>query len=93
MASRHFSDEDLKALLGYIASNPAILFPTLTKKERENLIRDVLDQYDAMSKAEDPKTPDANLIVKAMVYNDQKRCNFDFKPSGVNLFIGDAKQS
>lgn len=66
MANRHFSDEDLRALLGYIASNPAILFPTLTRKERESLIQDVLDQYDEMHNMEFESHKDnPALVVKS----------------------------
>lgn len=39
-----YSKEDLRALLEYIASKPAILFPNLTKTEREKLIKDVMEQ-------------------------------------------------
>lgn len=62
-----YSREDLKELLEYISSNPAILFPELTEKEKKKVINDVLKQY------EEEKLKDANpdLIidtVKKSVY-------------------------
>lgn len=51
MTKQKFSDEDLKELLAYIASNPAIPFPTLSKEEREELIQKVLEQLDEIEKA------------------------------------------
>jgi antitoxin component of RelBE/YafQ-DinJ toxin-antitoxin module len=39
-----FSDEDLKELAKYIASNPAIPFPELTDKQRERIIKEVKEQ-------------------------------------------------
>lgn len=49
---RHrYSEEDLKELLAYIASDPAIPFPSLSKKEREELIREVQEQLSEMKKS------------------------------------------
>jgi antitoxin component of RelBE/YafQ-DinJ toxin-antitoxin module len=93
MANRHFSDEDLRELLEYIASNPAIPFPTLTTKEREDLVRDVLDQYDEMYKNEfEPKKPDAELVIKAMVDSLRKTPLNGLSIPDVTLFIRDNKQ-
>lgn len=47
-----YSKEDLRALLEYISSNPAIPFPNLTKKEREELIKDVLNQLEELKEKE-----------------------------------------
>lgn len=44
--AKHYSDEDLRALLEYIGSDPAIPFPNLTKEERERLIEKVIEQYE-----------------------------------------------
>lgn len=48
--ARKFSEDDLYALLEYIGSNPAILFPNLTEAEKKDLIERVLDQLDDLEK-------------------------------------------
>ena len=47
---RKFSDEDLYALLSYIGSNPAILFPTLTEYEKRDLMDKIMSQMSDFDK-------------------------------------------
>jgi len=44
--TKYYSQEDLRALLEYMSSNPAIPFPNLTKAERERLIEKVMEQFE-----------------------------------------------
>lgn len=43
---KKYSLEDLRAILEYLSSNPAIPFPELTRAESEKVIADALEQFE-----------------------------------------------
>lgn len=63
---RKFSDEDLRELLAYIASNPAFPFPELTPEEREQLIADVMEELDDLEKSQTPNRQEPRLLISQL---------------------------
>lgn len=70
MEKRRFSDEDLRELLTYIASKPAILFPNLTEDEKAKLISDVLDQ---LADSEMVEKSDRIIVDLKFTFNNDAR--------------------
>lgn len=60
---RKFSDEDLRELLAYIASDPAFPFPELPPKEREKLIKDVIEEMSYLERENISKGLKPKLII------------------------------